>query len=312
MKILRTTQRCSVIATMLISVFTPTYNRADLIHRVYESLKAQDFRDFEWVVVDDGSNDATREVLESFRIQASFPIKIHYQKNQGKAASINRGLDLAEGELFICFDSDDWCTRDALSTIAAQWEALGTECRKSYCGISCLKALPDGTLVGEDYTRMKMFGESYVDRFNRRIKGDKWEILRTDLHRQARYDLAANERYMAPEYAWLKIGLTHKTVFLNRALSVVEYQADGISLNNMAHRATSPVSTMRFYRLAWSVSDNLRRRLRTAINLTRFAHHAGIAADLPLLPRAYAALPGWILYRRDLQKLRLRSRQGLR
>lgn len=297
---------------MLISVFTPTYNRADLIHRVYDSLIVQDFCDFEWIVVDDGSTDATSEVLESFQKQASFPIKIHRQNNQGKAASINCGLDLAEGELFICFDSDDWCTRDAFSTIAEQWEALGTERRQAYCGISCLKILRDGTLVGEDYARMKMFGDSYVDRFNRKIKGDKWEIIRTDLHRQAKYDLAESERYMAPEYAWLKIGLTHKTVFLNRALSVVEYQADGISQNNLAHRASSPVSTMRFYRLAWSVADNLRSRISAAINLTRFGHHAGITAELPLISRAYAALPGWFLYRRDMKKLRLRSRQDHR
>ena len=297
---------------MLISVFTPTYNRADLIHRVYESLITQDFRDFEWIVVDDGSTDATKDVLDSFRNQADFPIKIHHQQNQGKAASINRGLHLAEGELFICFDSDDWCTRDAFSTIAEQWEALSADERKAYCGISCLKVLPDGALVGEDYARMKRLGESYVDRFNRRIKGDKWEILRTDLHRQARYDLARNERYMAPEYAWLKMGRTHKTVFLNRALSVVEYQADGISLNNVAYRTSSPVSTMRFYRLAWSVSDNFLGRIRSAINLTRFAHHAGITADLPFIPRAYAAVPGWILYHRDLKQLRLRARRGPR
>ena len=289
---------------MLISVFTPTYNRADLIHRVFDSLCAQVFRDFEWIVIDDGSTDATASVLGSFRNQADFPISVRHQQNQGKVASINNALDLAKGELFICFDSDDWCTKDAFATIAEEWGRLGPAGREAYCGISCLKVLPDGSLVGEDYAKMNKFGETYIDRFNRRIKGDKWEILRTDLHRQARYDLAPNERYMAPEYAWLKMGRTHKTVFLNRALSIVEYQGDGISLNNVAHRSASPISATRFYRLAWHASDNLVSKLRAAINLTRFANHANMATELPVLACIFAALPGWVLHRMDLRQLR--------
>lgn len=294
---------------MLISVFTPTYNRADLIHRVFDSLNEQSFTDFEWIVVDDGSTDETAGVLEDFRARASYPIKTHQRENRGKARSINDGLDLAEGELFICFDSDDWCTPDALARIAEVWTGLSTDERKAYSGISCLKVLQDGALVGEDYSRMMSKGESYVDRFNRRVKGDKWEIIRTDLHRSARYDLADDERYMAPEYAWLKIGKTHKAVFLNEALSVVEYQADGISLNNLSHRASSPVSATRFYRLAWSVSDGARNRLRTAINCVRFSFHGKIPSKLPVFTRLIATIPGWVFYRKDIACLRETSRE---
>lgn len=295
---------------MLISVFTPTYNRADLIHRVYDSLQQQDFRDFEWIIVDDGSTDDTSEVLEGFLKAADFPIKVHRQTNQGKVAAINYGLNIAEGELFICFDSDDWCTKDAFSTIAAQWHDLGSDGRNEYCGISCLKVLPDKSIVGEDYARMRTLGESYVDRFNRRIKGDKWEILRTDLHRKALYDLASDERYMAPEYAWLKMGRTHKTVFLNEAISIVEYQAGGISLNNLAHRVSSPVSAKRFYQLAYSVSDNWVTRLRSTINLARFAFHAECASGLPLVIKMISSVPGWLMYQNDLRSLRNLPRQG--
>lgn len=295
---------------ILISVFTPTYNRAGLIHRVYDSLQQQDFRNFEWIIVDDGSTDDTSEILEGFRKTAVFPFKVHRQTNRGKVAAINRGLNMAQGELFICFDSDDWCTPDAFTVIAKQWNALGPEGRTAYCGISCLKVLPDKSLVGEDYTRMRPLGETYVDRFNRRIKGDKWEILRTDLHREALYDLVPGERYMAPEYAWLKMGRTHKTVFLNEALSIVEYQAGGISLNNLAHRASSPVSAMRFYQLACNVSDNWSTRLRSVINLVRFAYHAQRPSGLPPVMKMIAAAPGWFLYHKDLRALNEQRHQG--
>lgn len=291
---------------MLISVFTPTYNRANLIHRVFDSLNAQHFSDFEWIVVDDGSTDNTIEILEHFRANASYPVRIYRQENRGKAWSINVGLGLAKGELFICFDSDDWCTSGALAKISEVWRGLSIDERNAYTGISCLKILQNGTLVGEDYSRMKPKGESYVDRFNRKIRGDKWEIIRTDLHKYALYDLAGDERYMAPEYAWLKIGKSHKTIFLNEALSVVEYQAGGISLNNLSHRASSPVSATRFYQLAWNVSDNTNNRLRAAINLTRFSFHSKTPSKLSFFTRLITSIPGWLLYRKDVVSLKNR------
>lgn len=289
---------------MLISVFTPTYNRAMLIHRVYESLNKQDFTDFEWIIIDDGSSDGTEEIIETFRSTARYPIKFLKQENKGKARSINVGLDLAGGELFICFDSDDWCVPNALSRIAEVWAGLTVDERASYSGISCLKALRDGSTVGEDYARMNTKGESYIDRFNKRIRGDKWEVLRTDLHRAARYELFGDERYMAPSYAWLEIGKTHKTLFLNEALSIVEYQAEGISKNNLAHRVSSPVSTARVYFLAWSVSNNLASRFRSAVNYYRFNFHARRPSKLTFVFQLTALLPGWLLYCRDCYLLK--------
>lgn len=292
---------------MLISVFTPTYNRANLLHRVFDSLNMQGFTDFEWIVVDDGSTDDTLDLLGCFRAKAKYPIKVYRQENRGKARSINTGLDLAEGELFICFDSDDWCTPNAFARIAEVWSSLSAEERDTYCGISCLKVLEDGSVVGEDYSRMNFKGESYVHRFNKRIRGDKWEIIRTDLHRAARYDLFKNERYMAPEYAWLKIGRTHNTVFLNEALSIVEYQPEGISLNNLSHRVSSAISTSRFYLLAWGVSDSARNRLRAAINHTRFSFHGNVLSELPLSTRMITIIPGLIFFCKDLISLRKKA-----
>lgn len=275
-----------------------------MIHRVFDSLKEQTFSDFEWIIIDDGSNDNTEYILEEFRLKVTFPIKIKRRENRGKVQSINEGLDLAEGELFICFDSDDWCTPSAFERIAEVWGALTEVERANYAGLSCLKRLSNGTLVGEDYTRMQTMGETYVDRFNRRVKGDKWEVIRTDLHRYARYDLYGDEKYMAPEYAWLKIGKTHKTIFLNEALSVVEYQPEGISQNNLSHRISSPVSATRFYLLAWRVASSDRNRLRAAINYTRFRFHAGIESSLPVASRLIVTIPGALLFFVDMMKMR--------
>lgn len=288
---------------MFVTVFTPTYNRADLIGRVFESLMAQTFRDFEWVIIDDGSTDSTCEVVEGFKRQAKFPIKYVARENRGKVASINEALDYASGEFFLVFDSDDWCTKDALAVFQSIWLGLSTSDKEEYCAISCLKAYKDGAIVGEDYSRLEQYGKSYIDRFNSRIRGDKWEFIRTDAHRNAKYDLAEGERYMAPEYAWLLMGLTYKTVFLNRVLSIVEYQEDGISKNNLTHRIKSAQSASRFYSLASRVAVGFYNHLKAKSNFIRFCLHASCLKAHDTSFSAVDKLLGYCLYFHDLYKL---------
>lgn len=69
---------------MKFTVFTPVYNRRDKIHRVWDSLRSQTFRDFEWIVVDDGSTDNVMEILAIYKNEADFPVTILRQENKGK------------------------------------------------------------------------------------------------------------------------------------------------------------------------------------------------------------------------------------
>src|SRR5437762_2817315 len=98
---------------MIFTVFTPTYNRAGTLPRVYESLKAQTFRDFEWIIVDDGSADSTQELVQSWIGDLDFPIRYFRQQNQGKHVAVNLGVKEARGEFFLNLDSDDACVPEA-------------------------------------------------------------------------------------------------------------------------------------------------------------------------------------------------------
>lgn len=292
----------------LFTIFTPTYNRANLIHRVFESLNSQSYKNFEWIILDDGSTDNTSEVLSKFRENSTFDIKIINRENKGKVFSINEALDHAAGELFVCFDSDDWCEPDALYRIAHVWNGLSINERLNYSGISCLKMYKNKTIVGEDYSRINYKGNSYVDRFNKRIRGDKWEIIRTDLHKKFKYDIHLSEKYMAPEYSWLLIGRFYKTIFLNEPLSIIEYQIDGISKNNLKHRVYSSISTKLFYRIAWEVASGPFIRFKSAINHVRFSMHSNTSPGLPHFDKAFAYIPARIMYIRDLFILKRASR----
>ncbi len=286
---------------MFFTIMTPSFNRAHTLHRVYSSLCEQEFKDFEWIIIDDGSTDNTEKLVEKFIREGKIE-KIHYIKkqNQGKVIAVNDALKISSGDWFIVFDSDDWCTEDALLQIYNEIEELTkNNILTEYSGISCLKAYNSGEVVGEDYSRMSKYGESYIDRFNKRIDGDKWEIIRTDIHRSQVYDIEENEKYMAPSYAWLKIGKIHKTVFLNKVLSIIEYQKDGITRNNIKHRAGSPLSTARYYSYAESISSSKFMRYRCQINKERFYFHAK-KNEIPMTPTKIIA---YFLYTADRKKL---------
>ena len=112
--------------TYKITVFNPTYNRAYIIETLYRSLQRQTYRDFEWLVVDDGSADNTKELFETWQQEDNFfPIRYVKQENGGKCRAINHGLELADGELFFTVDSDDYLTDDALEKVAAWCSVKG-------------------------------------------------------------------------------------------------------------------------------------------------------------------------------------------
>lgn len=96
------------------TVFTPTYNRWHTLHRVYYSLSSQTFKDFEWLIVDDGSTDDTKNLVQNWQKKSKFTIRYYYQPNLGKTAALNRGVKLALGKLFLILDSDDGCIPKAL------------------------------------------------------------------------------------------------------------------------------------------------------------------------------------------------------
>lgn len=166
------------------TVLTPTYNRAGTLHRVYESLSRQTYRDFEWVIVDDGSTDNTHEAVLDWQQRAAFPIRYVWQNNQHKKTAFNRGVREARGELVVALDSDDEMPPEALATFKAAWDAIPPARRDSYVAITGLCARPDGSIVGDRYPQ-DVFDSTAVDVYFRyRIKGEKFGCMRTDILRK--------------------------------------------------------------------------------------------------------------------------------
>src|SRR5699024_101291 len=106
---------------MFVSICTPTYNRAYTLSRLYESLLEQTDKDFEWVVVADGSTDNTKEIVQEWSDEGKILINYIYQSNQGKHVALNKGMEVARGILFTCLDSDDWFYHNAVQIVREKW-----------------------------------------------------------------------------------------------------------------------------------------------------------------------------------------------
>ncbi|QOR75596.1 MAG: glycosyltransferase family 2 protein [Thermoflavifilum sp.] len=202
------------------TVFTPTYNRAHLLPRVYNSLKRQTFTDFEWLVIDDGSTDNTEELIIRWQKEAHFPIRYIKQSHGHKKVAHNRAVREAKGKFFLPFDSDDECVPHALERFIYHWESIPADQRDEFTGITVHCMDENGQIIGDLFPSEKYFDSNSLDIFYQYcIRGEKWGFHRIDVLRK--YPFPENIPGYVPEsIIWKAIARTYKTRFVNEALRI--------------------------------------------------------------------------------------------
>lgn len=215
----------------LFTVFTPTYNRAHTISRVYESLKVQTFRDFEWLIVDDGSKDNTKDVIKGFAAEADFPIRYVYKENGGKHTARNLAMQYAKGELFLVLDSDDSCVPEALERFAYHWFSIPEERRKEFSGVCALCRTQSGAIVGKKFPADVFESNNLEIVYRYRITGEKWRFHRTDVLKE--FPFPEPKRKVSnyqDGIIWMKIARKYKELYINEPLRIYHESGDGLSV----------------------------------------------------------------------------------
>lgn len=211
-----------------LTVFTPAYNRAATLSRTYQSLLAQTCKDFEWLVIDDGSQDDTEELVRRWIAEDKILIRYIRQENQGMHGAHNTAYRNIDTELNVCIDSDDAMPEDAVEKIVEFWKSQKN--KEMYAGMVGLDVdMNSGKLIGSafdcDCTTLQGFYESGG-------KGDKKLVYRTDvIKKYPEYPLFEGERYVGLAYKYMLIDQDYKLLTLNEPLVLVEYQQDGSSVN---------------------------------------------------------------------------------
>ena len=216
---------------MKITVFTPTYNRAYILENLYRSLQRQTFRDFEWLIVDDGSSDNTKElVLKWQKEENHFLIRYFYKENGGKHRAINYGVERAEGELFFIVDSDDYLTNDSLEKIAKYTKEIENDL--SYCGVCGLKGHSVSDEIGTTFEG-KTIDITMLDREKYGIQGDKAEVFYTSLLKCYPFPSYDGETFLTECVVWDKIANDgYKMRFFNEIIYIGDYLSDGLTTHS--------------------------------------------------------------------------------
>lgn len=289
----------------LVTVFTPAYNRGYNIRALYEGLVRQTDKDFEWLVINDGSTDDTLAELE--KIQEShngaFPIRVVSRENRGLMASLNQGLDLAEGKLFWRLDSDDLSRENAVELIHKYYPMIADD--DKLCALVFLAMRADGSVYGTNPFETPTRCDFTMYRARHKAEGDRAEVMKTEVFRRFKFPKFGDEKFCLEHSVWNRIAREYDAVYIPEGIYTRSDAGDSITANlykwlknNCVGTATSFLEVFTDRRLPFAY------RWRAARQYYRFSSIAG----MPLwkgLPKgvALAAFPFGMAARvRDLVK----------
>ena len=244
---------------MTVTVLTPTFNRGGRLQSLWDSLQKQTVKDFEWLVVDDGSTDGTKDLITQLQEKSDFPIRYIYKSNGGKHTALNVGIQTIRSELTFIVDSDDCVTDDAVESILKIHKKYRSQ--NNICGYAFLRAFPDGKVNGKKFDVDEKIG-SYIDvRVNGDDTGaDKAEVFKTHCLKEFPFPEYPNEKFLGEDLVWVRMARKYEMVHINKAIYVGNYLEDGLTNNRRKHNIASPVGCM--HRAEEFMESDLKTRYR--------------------------------------------------
>ncbi len=285
------------MSNFTLTIFTPVYNRAHTIRRTYESLCRQTCKDFEWLVIDDGSTDNTCHLVEGWKAEGLIPIRYVYQENQGMHGAHNTAYKNINTELNTCIDSDDWMPDDAVEKIVTFWKKYGSD---NVAGIIGLDATKEGKVIGTSFP-MEMDKTTLMGFYRKGGKGDKKLVYRTSVVKNyPPYPLFEGEKYVGLSYLYMLIDQDYKLLTLNHPLVMVEYQQDGSSINMFKQYWNNPQGFAFLRREYMPYAQGFFERLKVCVH---YVSSSIILKDWNFIKKSplklmtvLAIIPGIILY----------------
>lgn len=231
--------------SLKISVLTPTYNRGELLNKLYNSLLQNLNKniDIEWLIMDDGSTDNTKNTVAEFKKENKIEIKYYYQENQGKMIAINKLVEQATGDIIIDCDSDDYFTEDAFMIVKEEYEK--NKDNKHIYGLCFLKNDQDGNNMGNNFKEQKttMF-DLY---FKEGETGEKAIAFYSNIRKKYKHELENNERFITEARMYHKMDEKYKMICINKPIMICEYQKEGYSKNIKKEFKENPFGYYKYF-----------------------------------------------------------------
>lgn len=284
-----------------LTILTPSYNRAALLPRLYESLKKQSCKQFEWLLVDDGSHDETGQLAADWQAENRIAFRYVRKENGGKHTALNAGIASVETKLVFIVDSDDWLPENAVETILRYHERYKE--REGICGYSFLRFYPDGQ-VNEAFFPENEKVDTYVNvRINGHIGGDKAEVFFADILKRYPFPVFGAEKFLPEDLVWVQLSGPYKMVHINECIYISEYLEGGLTKSGRKMKLRSPRGMMaRSFAYLQDETVDGRTKLKMALLYDVYGHAVdkGQLSEQERDRRHWllwaCAVPGWFLY----------------
>mgnify|MGYP000991966833 FL=1 len=284
----------------MITILTPAYNRGHLLGKLYQSLVKQDFEDFEWVIVDDGSSDSTTNIVDKFIQDKKIIISYIKQSNGGKHRALNRGVIESNGELILIVDSDDSLPKNSLSVINRYY--LEIKDNPLIGGVCGLMAHHDGTIIGKRNALSPMDISSIEMRYKYAFTGDVCEVFKAEVLRDFPFPEIENEKFCPEDLVLNRIAKKFKLLFINDVIYYRDYLDGGLTSKIVKIRMQSPIASMMCYAELLQNDIPYIYKLKAAINYWRFRFCYHGKGSFPKIRGIWnvASLIGWGMHIKDV------------
>lgn len=253
---------------MLLTIFTPAYNRADKIRRVFSSLEEQMNSDCEWLIIDDGSKDNTNEVVSKFIEESSMNIRYYKKENGGKHTAHNMAVDLAKGKYFMCLDSDDYLENNSIEALIYKIKQCGSQ-----EGIIAYKCDQNRALLSKTFPQEVSVPNIYALNQEYNCMGEFVFVFPTELLRKNKFPVFAGEHFLTESVLYDKMNC--RMYLLEKVIEVCEYQTDGLSNNLNEIMKKNPAGYCMYFMQRIDMQTTFRNRIITIGKYLCFCMFAG-------------------------------------
>ena len=288
----------------MITILTPTFNRAHLLPRLFESLTHQTDFNFEWLVMDDGSTDGTSDLFagKTF-LSAPFPIRYYQQENGGKHRALNAGVKQAKGNFIFIADSDDWLLPQSVAIVGQHTSAIADD--NTFAGVAGLDVFDDERIVGTGLPQDIIDCNAMDIRYRYHVDGDLKEVFKTTVLQEFPFPEIQDEKFCPEQLVWFRIAQKYKLRYFNTPIYVAEYQPNGITASIIRVRMLAPQATCMMYAEMLAYKIPFKEKIKAAINFWRFKACAPSRVMITTLKGGWrwCYLIGMLLHWRDKRQV---------
>lgn len=246
--------------SIVLTVFTPSYNRGHLLGRLYASLQRQTVTCFEWIIIDDGSTDNTANIVKQWQKEhIQFPIRYIKKANGGKARAINDGIKLAQGKYFFIVDSDDYLTNDALESLIKWFSELPEQ--TNFIGVSGLREISkhNSSIPNKSFNYIDT---SNINRAKYGLEADMAEAFFTEKLRQYNFPVWPNEKFIPESVVWDQMALDGYILrWYNKVIYYCEYLEGGLTQSSWKLLKNNPMGYAQMFLKKLAYTDNSQLRI---------------------------------------------------